>query len=66
MYRGKLSLLLDAGLDKQKAAIVYRFGERLPLEENQWLELKSCRNPPPYDTPPVEPFPHASLRKSIA
>jgi len=65
MYRGKLSLLVEAELNKQKAAIAFQFGERLPLEESQWLELKSCRDPPPYDTPPMEPFPHSLLRKSI-
>lgn len=56
---------MEAELDKRKAATIYQFGERLPMEENQWLELKSCRGPSPNDMPPPEPFAHASLRKSI-
>jgi len=65
MYRGKLSLLVDAELNKQKAATVFQFGQRLDIEENQWLELKSSRNGHPDDTPPLEPYLHASLRRSI-
>jgi hypothetical protein len=56
---------LEAELDKRKAATVYQFGDCVPMEETQHLELKSCRGPSPNDTPPPEPFAHASLRKSI-
>jgi len=52
-------------LNKRRVATTYQFGERLAMEESQWLELKSNRNAPPMDEPPSEPFPHSKLRKSI-